>query len=198
MPLRPSRRPMRSGCRRPRSAPAARWASPATRAARAAVPSAGVTLVAPAPLSSSDLLDAVDRRSGAASCSRRRRLGRTSAASPVATSYATSCPAAATMTRSSTTSGELEKPQSGISRRCRPRRCATTRRRRSGVERVQDAGGAERVDASVAERRRPARTGAGIRLPEPRRVAMSSTPARRSPGRSRRRPRRRRAAPACR
>ena len=78
------------------------------------------------------------------------------------------------MTRSSTTSGELEKPQSGsfvagVGRGvARPDDGAV-----AGVERVDDAGRAERVDATVAERRRRARTGAGVRLPEPRRVAVS-------------------------
>ena len=43
----------------------------------------------------------------------------------------------------------------------------------AGVERVQDSGRAKRVDATVAEGRRRARTGAGIRLPEPGRVAVS-------------------------
>src|SRR5438093_12114281 len=42
-----------------------------------------------------------------------------------------------------------------------------------GVERVHDSGRPECVDATVAEGRRPARTGAAIRLPEPRRVAVS-------------------------
>ena len=48
-----------------------------------------------------------------------------------------------------------------------------TTRAVAGVERVQDAGRAKRVDAAVAERRRRARTGAAIRFPEPDRVAMS-------------------------
>ena len=67
----------------------------------------------------------------------------------------------------------------------------------AGVERVEDAGRAERVDAAVAERRRRARTGAAVRLVEPHRVAV---PPHRLAGRhgSRRRPRPRRAAPACR
>ena len=43
----------------------------------------------------------------------------------------------------------------------------------TGVERVQDSGATERVDAAVAEGRRRARTGAGIRFPEPGRVAVS-------------------------
>ena len=43
----------------------------------------------------------------------------------------------------------------------------------AGVERVQDSGRAKCVDATVAEGRRPARTGAAIRLPEPGRVAVS-------------------------
>ena len=42
----------------------------------------------------------------------------------------------------------------------------------AGVKRVDDSGRAERVDATVAERRRPARTGAGVRLPEAHRIAM--------------------------
>ena len=78
------------------------------------------------------------------------------------------------MTRSSTTSGELEKPQSGT---FAPVSDAALRDHTTapvaGVERVQDSGRAERVDATVAERRRPARTGAAIRLPEPGRVAVS-------------------------
>ena len=77
------------------------------------------------------------------------------------------------MTTSSTTSGELAKPQPGIST---PASAAASRdhttapRRR--VERVQDAGRAERVDAAVVERRRGARAGAAVRLPEPDRVAV--------------------------
>src|SRR3989442_4291035 len=43
----------------------------------------------------------------------------------------------------------------------------------SGVERVQDSGPTECVHATVADGRRPARTGTGIRLPEPGRVAVS-------------------------
>src|SRR2546422_2170292 len=43
----------------------------------------------------------------------------------------------------------------------------------TGVERVHDSGPTECVDATVAEGRRPARTGTGIRLPEPGRVAVS-------------------------
>ena len=43
----------------------------------------------------------------------------------------------------------------------------------AGVERVQDSGRTERVDATVAEGRRPARTGAAVRLQEPGRVAVS-------------------------
>src|SRR5262249_55284911 len=43
----------------------------------------------------------------------------------------------------------------------------------TGVERVQDAGRPKRVDATVAESRRRARTGAGVRLVEPNRVLVS-------------------------
>src|ERR1700682_1249127 len=42
----------------------------------------------------------------------------------------------------------------------------------SGVERVQDSGPTECVHPTVAGGRRPARTGAAIRLPEPGRVAV--------------------------
>ena len=115
----------------------------------------------------------------------------------------------ATTTRSSTTSGELEKPQSGTltvapppidgvpsasdGGLARPDDAAV-----GGVERVQDPRRAERVDAPAGERRRPARAGAAVRLEEARRVACASRPARRWLPRSRRRSRRRRAAPACR
>ncbi len=59
--------------------------------------------------------------------------------------------------------------RAGVGRRvARPDDGAVT-----GVERVQDSGRAECVDAAVAEGRRRARTGAGIRLPEPGRVAVS-------------------------
>ena len=103
------------------------------------------------------------------------------------------------MTTSSTTSGELAKPQPGIfaagvgRRVARPDDGAIT-----GVERVQDPGRAKRVDATAAEGRRRARTGAAIRLPEPGRVAVS--PHRLAGGQvvARRRSRRRRAAPGCR
>ena len=75
--------------------------------------------------------------------------------------------------------GSCEAPardrRAGVGRRvARPHDRAVAR-----VERVQDSGRAERVDATVAERRRAARTGAAVRLPEPDRVAVSSTPARR-------------------
>ena len=78
------------------------------------------------------------------------------------------------MTTSSTTSGELAKPQSGTfapvsDAALRDHTTAPLR----GVERVQDSGRAERVDATVAEGRRRARTGAAVRLPEPGRVAVS-------------------------
>src|SRR5438132_13058232 len=43
----------------------------------------------------------------------------------------------------------------------------------AGVERVHDSGPTECVHATVTERRRPARTGAAIRLPEPGRIAVS-------------------------
>src|SRR3989442_12086644 len=42
----------------------------------------------------------------------------------------------------------------------------------TGVQRVHDSGRTKCVDATVAHGRRPARTGAAIRLPEPRRVAV--------------------------
>ena len=42
-----------------------------------------------------------------------------------------------------------------------------------GVERVQDSGRTHRVDATVVHGRRPARTGAAIRLLEPDRIAVS-------------------------
>src|SRR5262245_60895366 len=43
----------------------------------------------------------------------------------------------------------------------------------AGVERVQKSGRPKRVDATVAEERRRARTGAGVRLVEPNRVLVS-------------------------
>src|SRR6266446_3375368 len=56
----------------------------------------------------------------------------------------------------------------GVGRRvARPHERAVT-----GVERVQDASRTKCVHATVAESRRPARTGAAIRLPEPGGVAM--------------------------
>ena len=77
------------------------------------------------------------------------------------------------MTTSSTTSGELAKPQSGT---FLPVSDATLRDHTTapvtGVERVQDSGRTKCVDATVAEGRRRARTGTAIRLPEPDRVAM--------------------------
>ena len=77
------------------------------------------------------------------------------------------------MTTSSTTSGELAKPQPGTLRAGVGRRVARPHDGAvAGVERVQDAGRAQRVDAAVAEGRRPARTGAAIRFPEPGRVAV--------------------------
>src|SRR5437588_5108523 len=42
----------------------------------------------------------------------------------------------------------------------------------TGVKRIHDSGRTKCVDAIVAERRRSARTGTAIRLPEPRGVAM--------------------------
>ena len=44
--------------------------------------------------------------------------------------------------------------------------------RAAGIERVEDSGRAERVDATMAERRRSAGTGAAIRLPEAHRVTV--------------------------
>src|SRR5437773_269541 len=59
--------------------------------------------------------------------------------------------------------------RAGIGRRiARPHHGAVT-----GIERVQDSGRAECVDATVAQGRRRARTGAGIRLPKPGRVTVS-------------------------
>ena len=83
-------------------------------------------------------------------------------------------PDTATMTMSSTTSGELAMPQSGIFRAgvgrriARPHDVAVT-----GVERVQNCGRAKCVDATVAEGRRRARTGAAVRFIEADRVAVS-------------------------
>ena len=51
------------------------------------------------------------------------------------------------------------------------------------VERVQNAGGPESVNASVAQRRRRSRTGAGVRLPETRRIAVAPHRVHRSPTR---------------
>src|SRR5262249_57638520 len=57
----------------------------------------------------------------------------------------------------------------GVRRRvARPDNGAVT-----SVERVQDAGRPKRVDATVAESRRRARTSAGVRLVEPNRVFVS-------------------------
>src|SRR5438128_12526463 len=42
----------------------------------------------------------------------------------------------------------------------------------AGVERVEDSSRTKCVNAAIAEGRRSARTGAGIRFPEPGRVAM--------------------------
>ncbi len=103
------------------------------------------------------------------------------------------------MTTSSTTSGELAKPQSGT---CVPVSDAALRDHTTaplrGVERVQDSGRAERVDAAVAEgrRRRADRRRHSTPRTGPRRGV--STPARRWSRCSRRRSRRHRAAPACR
>ena len=95
------------------------------------------------------------------------------------------------MTRSSTTRGELAKPQLrnarvpaghgwgpvAVGRRvARPHDGAV-----GGVERVQDSGRTEREDATVAEGRRPARAGARVRLEEPGPVAVG--PHRRTGGR---------------
>ena len=68
----------------------------------------------------------------------------------------------------------------------------------SGVERVQDAGGPEGVDAPAAEGRGPARAGAGVRLEEPGRVGVRPHRRARWRRRNTRRPPPRRAAPACR
>src|SRR5262249_59365868 len=45
-------------------------------------------------------------------------------------------------------------------------------RTRDGIEGIQDAGRAQRVDAAVAESRRASRPRAAVRFPEARRVAM--------------------------
>src|SRR5882724_5333299 len=62
------------------------------------------------------------------------------------------------MTSSSITNLELARPHDGAV---------------AGVERIQDSGCTKCIDATIAERWRPARTGAGVRFPEPGRVAMS-------------------------
>ena len=157
-----------------RSARAARSAPPAQAYSHSSAPSAGATLVTPAPLSSRICGDAVDRRSDAASCSCRRAADRPSAACRSRGRRRRACRTRRRSTTSSTTSGELAKPHighlpAGVG-------CHVARphdRAGSGVERVQDAGRAERVHAAVAERRRAARTGAAVRFPEPHRVAVS-------------------------
>ena len=110
----------------------------------------------------------------AASCSRRRWSGRTSAASRWQRRRRRAGRRRRRSRGRRPPAASSRSPSPGPSRRCRTPRCATTRRAPlRGVERVQDAGRAERVDAAVAERRRAARTGAGIRFPEPGRVAVS-------------------------
>ena len=83
-------------------------------------------------------------------------------------------PDTATMTMSSTTSGELAKPQSGI---FLPVSDAALRDHTTAPlpasSAFRTAGRAECVDATVAEGRRRARTGAAIRLLEADRVAVS-------------------------
>ena len=77
------------------------------------------------------------------------------------------------MTRSSTTSGELAKPQSGTFRAgvgrhvARPHDGAV-----AGIERVQNSGRTKGIDAAVVERRRCARTGAAVRFVEADRIAV--------------------------
>ena len=97
----------------------------------------------------------------AASCScRGERTGPTlTAADRIVTA---SLASAATMTTSSMTRGELAKPIRA--RPCRFRGDASTTTPGRGVERVQNSGCAERVDAIAAERDGVARTGAAIRL----------------------------------
>ena len=155
------------------SAPAARWACLARRTPRARVPSAGATLVAPAPLSSTICRR---RRSSpdAASCSSAAAAsGRTSAACRSRARRRPACRTAATITRSSTTSGELEKPHIGT---FVPVSDAAFRDQMTapvlGVERIEDSGRAERVDAAVVRVGVAARTRAAIGLPEADRVAV--------------------------
>src|ERR1039457_1283285 len=91
------------------------------------------------------------------------------------------------MTTPSTTSGELAKPQPGTflpvsdpalrDHTAAPLRASSAFRipvdgAVAGVERVQDSGRPKCVYATVAEGGCRARTGAGIRLPEPGRVAV--------------------------
>ncbi len=69
--------------------------------------------------------------------------------------------------------GRTREAPAGVLDFCVGRRVARPHNRsRRGVERVQDSGRPECVDATVAERRRPARTGAATWLPEPGRIAV--------------------------
>ena len=110
---------------------------------------------------------------GAASCSQSRSSGRTSAACrwPRRRRRATRQWRRPPHRRPPAASSRC--PSRGPSCRCPTPRCATRRRRRPGVERVQDARAAKCVNATVAEGRRRTRPGAGIGFPEPCLVAVS-------------------------
>ena len=132
-------------------------------------------------------------------CRRRRRCFHFN--SPLAASYANSpaasFPGANTITLPSTTSGDTAKPHCGTvapgfrHQIVRPQQLARRR-----VEAIEISLAAERVDAAVGKRRRPARPGAGETLRGTAPRPYEPKPPCRSPRRNKRRLPLRRAAPA--
>ena len=148
-------------------------APPGHACSQSSVPSAGATLVAPAAAQQQDLRDAVDRhqmRRAVAAAARRADPARLAGGEVVGGERAGRGDDDDVVDdQRRAREAPVRDLRAGVGRRvARPHDGAV-----AGVERVQDSGRAERVDAAVAEGRRRARTGAAIRLPEPGRVAVS-------------------------
>ena len=133
----------------------------------------GSTPIVPGPLMKITCVDAVDRGQVRRAVAEAAAAGRSSAARRLRCRTRRACRRLATITRSPTTSGELEKPHIGIFA------CVSAAALRDHMtvpvpasSTLSEAGRAEAVDASVAQRRRAARAGAAVRFPEARRVAM--------------------------
>ena len=145
---------------------------PSHACSQSSLPSAGATLVAPAAAQQQDLRDSVDRHQlwrAVAAAAGRAEPARIAGGDVVGGEPAGGGDDDDVVDHQRRArEAPARNLRAGVGRRvARPHDGAV-----AGVERVQDSGRAERVDATVAEGRRPARTGAAIRLPEPGRVAV--------------------------